>query len=240
MKAFQLSGGKDSTAALLHIQDHWAEINVYALDSGDMFPEQKAFIMDLQLLLQKPIRWVQGQQDMVIQTMGIPSDLIPFENTAQSWTAGNAQQPLMQSKGDCCFHSKMKPMYDRMVEDGVTTIIRGQRKVDQYKGPLTSGDKVLGIEVWYPIENWSDQQVDDYLRYRGWMPPLYGHGLTRSGDCMTCSAWLGDQRPAYLAKYHPKQARILEQRLQLIRDATRPKVLDLDASILQMSLASLG
>lgn len=213
--AFQFSGGKDSTAALFLLEEQWPTMHFYSLDSGDMFPETKAFIVRVAQLLPNHT-WVYGRQEEIIQQFGPPSDLVPFDSSEEAHALGLGHGPRLQNRVNCCMRSKMMPMQQRMLEDEITHIVRGQRKADKYKGPLQSGQRDGMFTVIYPIENWSDEEVMNYLRHIDQMPPLYADGVLRSGDCMTCSAWLGDARPQYLRQHHPDEYKTLYARLELI------------------------
>lgn len=218
--AFQFSGGKDSTAALFFMQDHWKDLHFYTLDSGDMFPETKDFIRMVAAMLPNHT-WVPGQQAATIARWGPPADVIPVHTSAQSHMVGLRLGHPLQNRLDCCARSKMAPLHDRMRADGITHIMRGQRNEDTQKGPLHHGQSDGEFTVLYPIETWTEREVWDYLDNLGMRPPLYAEGVRRSGDCMTCSAWLGDDRPTYLKKHHPEKARILSERLTIIESETR-------------------
>jgi len=204
--AFQFSGGKDSTAALYLLREHWHRMTVYWLDSGDIFPEVRSFITRMQVPIMAGgggfVR-VDGRVPAVIAEHGPPSDLIGADASAAAWAAGIGKQAKLQDRALCCIRGKMVPLQERMVADGITLIVRGQKLADEVRGPLRSGDSDAGIEVLHPIEDWSDADVMAWLIEHDLVPPLYEHGITRSGDCMRCSAWLGDRRAEYLARHHP-------------------------------------
>lgn len=200
--AFQFSGGKDSTAALYALRAHWPRMTVYWLNTGDPFPETEAFVREVAAGLPHFVE-VAGRVNAVIAQFGPPADLIGAEASETAWAANIGRGQVLQDRAACCLRSKMLPLHQRMIEDGITLIVRGQKAVDEVRGPLSSGDAVEGVEVYHPIEDWTDADVMAWLIDRSVMPPLYGEGVQRSGDCMRCSAWLGDRRAAYLAQHHP-------------------------------------
>jgi phosphoadenosine phosphosulfate reductase len=96
-------------------------------------------------------------------------------------------------------------MHERMMADGVTLIIRGQKNTDTLKGRFQSGDVVNGIEFLYPSEDMTDEDCFQVMRDHGVeIPRYYTEGLAHSGDCSTCTAWVHEEtRAEYLKKYHP-------------------------------------
>ena len=200
--AFQFSGGKDSTAALFLLRDFWPSMTVYWLNSGDSFPETAEFIRSVAASLPRFVE-VAGRVNETIAAFGPPSDLIPYGASEAAWAMGVGSGPQLQDRSLCCARSKMVPLHQHMIDDGITLIVRGQKSADDYRGPFQSGQCADGFEFYYPIEQWSDSDVMALLSGQGLLPPLYGAGLTRSGDCMRCSAWLGDRRANYLAEHHP-------------------------------------
>ena len=228
--ALQFSGGKDSTAALYLLKEDWPEMTVYWLNSGDAFPETIAFVRRVAQELPHFVE-VAGDVHQAIAESGIPADIIPFDASDFAKTAMLPEIARLQNRGMCCFRSKMQPLMARMISDGITTIIRGQKLADRYKSPIRSHQVAAGFRFLFPIETWTDDQVHEYLDKIDRMPPLYESGVLRSGDCMTCSAWLGDNRPNYLRAHHPEKAAILAQRLAIVAQATRPSLINLATAI---------
>lgn len=221
--AFQFSGGKDSTAALFMLREFWPRMSVYWLNSGDAFPETAAFVHDIGAMFERFIE-VPGRVAEAVAGFGIPADVIPDGCSEEAWALKINTGPLLQDRAMCCARSKIVPMHQRMIDDGITLIVRGQRADDQYKGPHASGDVVDGVELYYPIEHWSDSEVMAWLVSHDILPPLYSEGIQRSGDCMRCSAWLGDRRAEYLAKNHPAAFQDYGRRLMTICRAAEPSV----------------
>ena len=119
----------------------------------------------------------------------------------------------------------MLPMHLKMVEDGITLIIRGQRNAEKYRGPLQSGESSDGFEVLFPIEDWLADDVTEYIAAAGWPEPkTYTEGVKHSGDCMTCTAWLGDGRSAYLKQNYPEKFEIYKHKLAVVASAAQDAV----------------
>lgn len=221
MIALQWSGGKDSTAVLMLLEKSWHKMTVYWLNSGDAFPETTYFVRRIAEHLPNFVE-VQGAQPDVIKLIGMPSDLVPFPNSPVAWQMMVGEEPKIIDRGTCCYFSKMLPLHNHMREDGVTTVIRGQKDCDRWRGPLEDGAVVEGVKYLYPIKDWSDEMVLSFLKKRDAMPPLYKDGIMRSGDCMTCSAWLGDNRSKYVREYYPDKSKVLEDRLDKLTLAIAP------------------
>lgn len=214
--AFQFSGGRDSMAALYLLRDHWDQMTVYHLDTGDMFPESKA-IVDL-VALDVPIIRIQGDAHGVRQTHGWPSDLVPADNTPTGQlVSGN---PLrIQGRYDCCARTLMMPMNERMVSDGIRAIIRGQRNDEFAQVPLRSGDVSDGFEMYYPIEDWDAGMVDAFLEVEGLeVAPFYEFGMKSAPACMGCTAWWNEGRLGYMQKHHPDKLEPVLQKMIFIRN----------------------
>jgi len=221
--AFQWSGGKDSTVALFMLREFWSRMTIYWLNSGDSFPETAAFVRDMAPMFERFVE-VPGRVADAIEGFGIPSDLVPDGCSEEAWALHIATGPKLQDRAMCCARSKIVPLHQRMIDDDITLIVRGQRADDQYKGPFKSGDVADGFELYYPVEDWSDSDVMAWLVSHDVMPPLYADGIQRSGDCMRCSAWLGDRRAEYLAEHHPVAFQEYGRRVMTICRATEPSV----------------
>jgi phosphoadenosine phosphosulfate reductase len=96
-------------------------------------------------------------------------------------------------------------------------IIRGQKDSDKMRGPLRSGDTRDGFEFLYPIQDWTDEQVFEYLKeIRVPIPPFYREGATSAPDCIFCTAWREHHGQEYIAKYYPQAAPELERRMRQV------------------------
>lgn len=220
--AFQFSGGRDSLAALYLLQPYWDLFTVYHLDTGDQFPEARE-VVDRVAAEVPHFERIMGRVEQSIAAHGLPTDIIPITHHTFVGRAVTGAGFGLQDRYDCCYRSLMAPMHERMVQDGVTLIIRGQRDSD-YAAPVTrSGHVENGIEFFYPIQEWSAENVMQYLAQIGVKPPpFYERGMKTTPDCMHCSAWWDEHRAAYLKQYHPESYRTYVGRLAKIRDALLP------------------
>lgn len=213
--AFQFSGGRDSTAALYLLRPFWHRMTVYHVDTGDQFPETKAVVNAVarDVALVRILSSVHEVHD----EHGYPSDLVPVDNTdlGRSLT-GKAVK--LQSRFECCIRTLMQPMHNRMVHDGITLLVRGQRDEEFASPPMRSGDVGDGFELFYPIQNWSADQVMGYLIANDLpVAPFYEFGMRSAPECMGCTAWWDEGRAAYLRARHPDAHSTFVRRIQIVR-----------------------
>lgn len=203
--AFQFSGGRDSTAALFKLRDRWEQMTVYHVDTGDQFPETREVVEAIDKLLPRPmVRIVTDVKGSRVQH-GFPSDLVPVDNTQVGQLVSGRKVKIV-SRYDCCAHNLMVPLHRRMLEDGMTLIVRGQRDEEYAKPPMRSGQvSPEGFEVLYPIQDWDNAQVDAYIKAEGApVAPFYARGMKRAPECMGCTAWWNEGRFTYLREHHPE------------------------------------
>lgn len=214
---FQFSGGRDSTAALFELREFWDRMDVYHLDTGDQFPELRAVVDAVENLLPKRLIRIRGDVAAVRQEHGLASDVVPVDNTVIGRMVSGRTVKII-SRYECCARALMTPMHQRMLADGITLIVRGQRDDEYAAPPKRSGDVEGGLEVLYPIQGWSAAQVQEYL-VRNQLPvaPFYAAGVRRAPECMGCTAWWDEGRAAYMRQYHPQAFAAYQQRMGVIR-----------------------
>ncbi len=219
--ALQFSGGKDSLAALFLLRNHWDKMTVYWTNTGDPVPEVLAVVEQVKALVPHFVE-ISGRVLEQTEAYGLPSDLVPTTSTPFGQAAYGAGTKL-QDRFQCCYHSLMRPMQERMEQDGITLIIRGQKTVDRMKSPLRSGALEQGMELLFPLELWTDAQVFDYLKGNAFIPNYYEQ-LTASPDCLTCSAYWSEGRAAWLKRKHPEAHTAYQGKLDVIREAVMPHI----------------
>ncbi len=220
--AFQFSGGKDSTAALLLLRQFWNSMTVYFCDSGDSLPETLLLVERIASMLPR-FEVIPGRVQETRYTWGLPVDVLPWTSAYAAHHHNTGNTPLMQDRVACCSRSIMAPLHERMIADGITLIIRGQKQSDQFKGALRSGDVADGFEFFYPVQDWTDDQCFDFIREQGIEPQrFYAEGMHHSGDCATCTAWCEDDRAAYLKSHHPEKFVEYRRNIEIIALAISP------------------
>jgi phosphoadenosine phosphosulfate reductase len=215
--ALQLSGGRDSIACLYLMKPYWDRLTVYWLDTGAAYPETVALMQHIREMVPN-FAVIQGRQPQVIEAFGIPSDIVPISATPMHVRDGGGSV-LMQDRYSCCIRSIMVPLHERMLADGITLVIRGQKNADRLKSPVRSGEVHDGIESFFPIEEWDTRKVMSFLRDEGAPIPRFYEMLNGAPDCMTCSAYWEEGAAKYLKRYHHTQYLENQQRLDIINKA---------------------
>lgn len=215
--ALQLSGGKDSLACLYLLRPHWDRLTVYWCDAGSSYPETASTIAQIREMVPN-FAVIAGRQPEVIKEFGIPTDILPSGNTPFG-IAITGQGVLMQDRWSCCWRSMMEPMHQRMIEDGITLIIRGQKNADRAKSPVRSGDVLDGFEFLFPIQDWDRPTVMQFLEDNDAPIPRYYEMMDAAPDCMDCSAFWEEGAMPYLKRYHHLQYQANLTRLDTINSA---------------------
>jgi len=222
--ALQFSGGKDSIATLMVMRPWWDKLTVYWTNTGDPFPEVLEVANRVRGMVPHFVE-IAGNRDFVVEQFGLPSDVIPYSSTSVSHAMGVGETVLLQDRFSCCARSIMLPMHARMVKDGITLIVRGQRDAEVFKGPYRSGDIGDGVELLYPIEQWTDEQVFSFIQENGFdVPRYYTEGMPHSGDCLVCTAWVGDGRGSYLRAHYPERFAEYREKLAIVGMAAKVAV----------------
>lgn len=226
----QLSGGRDSVACLYLMRPLWDRMTVYWLNTGDAMPETLDIMNQLCMMLPSFVE-IDGARNVVWREHGMPSDIVPSSNRPLGIIGSGSNAPLIQDRYDCCARTIMMPMHQRMIDDGITLIIRGQKNSDKLKSPIRSGYEEDGIQYLFPIEDWTAEQVDSYLKQVNAPVSRVYEMLSTTPDCLTCPAWWEEGRAAYLHKYHPEAYTEYQSGLATIREALEPHFQAFNAEI---------
>lgn len=175
--ALQFSGGKDSLACLMLLREHWDRITVCWMNTGAAYPEVIAQMDAIKRRVPKFLE-VQSDQPGFIRRNGFPSD-VGMEHFPH-WSL-------------CCTTNMWAPMNRAMKDGGYTLIIRGQKNSDVRKAPVRSGETHDGIKYYFPLEDWSTDEVERYLKYIGEPIPKSYQWANTSLDCWSCTAFLDER-----------------------------------------------
>lgn len=203
--ALQFSGGKDSLAALYLCRQHWDKITVFWLNTGAAPPSAVKRMNAIRDLVPNFVE-CKSDQPQDIETNGYPVDILPLRTAAGNLMFEAHDGIRLQPYMACCANNLWIPMHNAMREMGITLIIRGQRNSDQRKALIRSGESMDGFEVYFPLQDWTEAQVFEYLRIKAIeIPPHYAYG-TSSVDCWNCTAYLYENqgRGAYLREAEPE------------------------------------
>lgn len=217
--ALSFSGGKDSLALLYLMRPYWDRLTVYWLNPGNPFPETVA-LMDRVRAMVPSFKEVAGRQREIIAADGWPSDVVPQRYTSDGNAIFGPTPFKVQARLQCCIRSMMAPLWQAMMADGVTCILRGKRRSEADRTGLESGHVTPeGVEIVFPLLEWTTRQVFDFLRNEGVeLPASYG-AASHSLDCMDCTAWWGEGQAAYMKHAHPAMFRQYARRIWLIKRA---------------------
>jgi phosphoadenosine phosphosulfate reductase len=227
--ALMFSGGKDSLACVYLLRPHLDRITLYHLDTGDQLPETRTVVDHVQDFAP---RFVTIKRDVGawIAENGMPTDLLPYDAHPIGRAIGEARFPLV-ARYDCCWANLMGPAYERVRDDGNTLLIRGTKSADMARLPASNGQTVDGMELFYPVQDWSHADVLAYLAEAGApISPFYSHA-ENGPECATCPAWWGERRNAYLRDRHPALHAVYRARLAAVAGAIAGPLAALNAEL---------
>lgn len=211
--ALCFSGGKDSLACLYLVRDQLPEITVLWANTGKNYPESLAIIESVKAMCP---RWqeVRVDRDAQWERSGMPSDLVPMDATVHGRGCTAAQGTSIQSQYACHYENVSEPLTQAIEDLGATLVITGQRKDEAHRAPRVNGDRVGAVQFWHPIEDWTRQQVLEFLEAAmGSLPEHYAFDHT-SLDCYDCTgfaaashdrvAWMRERHPILFEDYREK------------------------------------
>lgn len=225
--ALEFSGGKDSMAVLYLLRHHLDRITVYHLNAGDQ-PQETKDAVDASRTFIPHFVEVKTDSRAWRRIHGDPSDVVGSGNTPLGVAFGFDDMPLVD-RFSCCFANVMGPLHQRILADGNTLLIRGTKRCDMKRLPVHDGSFDGALELWLPIEHWTNDQVLDYLRAAG--APVHAcYEKIRDGvECLTCTAWWEHRHLDWLSAAHPEAAATVAAKHIRIRAAVKRHMEALDA-----------
>lgn len=200
MRALAFSGGKDSMACL-HLMRDSLDFGLY-VDTGFSYPETQAMVRYANDIL--PIHVVKTDRAVQNDVFGIPSEIVPADWTYFGQLMTGEKPSRIQSYLDCCGVNVCLPLMSEAKKRGVTEIVFGQRKSESHKAPVGDGAMAGTIKRIHPIEDWTDDEVFQYLATKMTVPAHYAIKHS-SLDCYDCTAYRTDSadRVAWTKREHP-------------------------------------
>jgi len=187
----QFSAGKDSAVTLELLKPYLDKIDVVWCNPGNPYPETLEYMERIAKAVPH-FKCVLGSQPQSVAFSGWPVDVVPLDHTAKGNALAGEATIRLRPFWECCEANMWKPMQDEVIRGGYSGVIRGQKEVDRLKNPLPSGTVVEGVEYFYPIDDWTEGQVVEFLNTYDLWPESYKRGLKASLDCMTCTAYCRD------------------------------------------------
>lgn len=178
------SGGKDSMACLLLNKDRLPEITVLWANTEKNFPEVIETIKKAKQFIPNFVE-IKTNREQQNNFYGIPADVVPIDWTVIGQSVSGAKTIKVQSYLQCCNENLSAPLNKAAKQLGITHIITGQRSEDLHKSLPTEFD---GLTFIRPIENWTKQQVLNFLEQHMELPEHFKFNHS-SMDCYDCTAY---------------------------------------------------
>jgi len=227
--ALQLSGGKDSVTTLWLLRPYLDRITVYWVNAGDAAPETHRVIDECRNVAPN---FVEIKTDSLTwrKIYGDPTDLFPTFCSPTGRLLGFGKNKY-SDRLTCCRANVMAPLHRRMLADGVTCVIRGQKSCDMPAIPFQSGESIGNMEFFYPIEDWTHQDVLDFLRTSGApVHKVYEYG-TCGFDCMHCTGGWNEALQRFRKAEYPEAYQYVKQKLEQIGQDVRKHLTALDSEL---------
>lgn len=225
----QFSGGKDSMATLLFMRPWWNKINVMWVNTGAAFPEMIEFMDKIKSMV-PTFTEVKTDQPAYIKQYGYPSDVVPIDNTFIGQIFSGIKENAISAYLDCCVSNISMPLDKATKATGATLIIRGQKNCDGHKSPIRNGHKEDGVEYFFPIQDWTNEEVFEFFKEQEFEVPEFYSLKSTSLDCWNCTAYCADHadKLSYMEKKHPEKFTELLDQLGIVRQSINKEVRHLD------------
>jgi phosphoadenosine phosphosulfate reductase len=225
--ALFFSGGKDSLACLELCKPYLDRIVVIWVNTGSNFPEVEECVTKVALEVPNFVE-ITSNQAWSVEVNGYPADVVPVNFTKLGQCFTNIKDIALRSYLECCNENIWTPAYLKVQELGITGVIRGQRSDESHRSPLNTGEVVDGIEYFFPLQDWTNEDVNDYLVKQG--VELTERLMMRSHtslDCWNCTAFTENsvERMEYMKKHHPVKHQSVAKLLQRIDNAVMSEML---------------
>jgi 3'-phosphoadenosine 5'-phosphosulfate sulfotransferase (PAPS reductase)/FAD synthetase len=216
------SAGRDSVALLHTLRPYLDRITLLWMNAGDSFPEIEEYAAKVKEQVPHFVE-IRGYIKTDIKERGYPVDVLPVDYSVLG-SACTTEKPIkLRAYLDCCAENISVPLYNYVKQNGFDLIFRGNRASEGHKTPGSTCTVYENTRFINLIEDWSDEDVVNYLREMG--EEMHERFLIShsSLDCMSCTAFTGDSldRIEYVKKYHPALMQELKPIFQEIDKAIR-------------------
>lgn len=227
------SGGKDSLACLFLMREHWHDLSVVWVNTGDEFPETKIEAIRVAKMVPHFVE-IKANQPEQIKRMGWPTEIVPITRTPAGRCLEGHSKQLLQSYLSCCYENRWLPMQQYIKSNGVTLVIRGTRLDDKRKSSVRHGDVVDGVEYWHPVESWSTDDVMKYLSEVDGGAPSHYRYTEASLDCVMCTACMHENtgKLRFMENFYPEEYAEVQSRIRHIRGAVSTELRHIRRAIL--------
>lgn len=203
MKGLAFSGGKDSWACLW-LEEDLTNTTVFFVNTGKCYPEQLEMVEMAKKMCPLFVE-IHTSQEQQNTKWGLPSDVVPINWSHFGQLMTNKKDISIQSYLECCYENIGGALDKKIKEIGITHLVRGQRNDESHKSSVSNGTTVDGITYLHPIEDWTKQQVMEFLETKMAIPEHFYLNHT-SLDCYDCTAYKNESkdRIEYTKSKHPE------------------------------------
>jgi 3'-phosphoadenosine 5'-phosphosulfate sulfotransferase (PAPS reductase)/FAD synthetase len=144
---------------------------------------------------------------------------VPINWTKLGHMVTGPKPVMLQSYLGCCWENISLPLFQAAHQLGVTHLVTGQRNEEGVKATARHQDTVAGVVRVHPIEDWTTQQVFDFLATKMIVPEHFSIKHS-SLDCYDCTGyehdssdrvqWTAQKYPEFYSEYAGRKAAINE------------------------------
>ena len=221
MIGLAFSGGKDSLACW-YLCKQFNPI-VFWVNTGKAYPETQKLVNEIKKEAFEFVEICTDQQKN-IDDYGIPSDLVPINFSPIGMIFNGTKSIKVQSYLDCCWTNISQPLMKAIKDKGITQLIRGQRNDEDHKATSRNGTVIDEITFLHPIEEWSKQQVLDFIKEKRGSLPEHFFIDHSSLDCYDCTGYLdhSQDRIKWTKNKHPDLYEKYANQMERLKTAIAP------------------
>lgn len=225
----QFSGGKDSLCLLNVMKPYWNQLTVLWVNTGAAYPETIALMEKIRATVPHFFELKTDQPESIARS-GYPVDVVPIRYSVPGHAFEPGERIKTRPYMACCGENIWWPMEKHCRDNGFTTLIRGQRNDERMRTPIKSGHVQDGVTYLFPIEDFTEADVFQYLHDNDIEVPAHYAVTKTSLDCWSCTAFLHESGVhQWLKQEHPEKHRESQSRLREIKTAIQAEMAYLDA-----------